>query len=238
LTLFLTLSLTLTFSLTLALTLIGLRQSSHSVDSKGEKSIEGGCNRAVTLAGTEKEAFKTSQEHMKTLIKLFGKGVENRVITDLIDAALPSVCHNRPLPCASDPTVSPTLNNSNDKIREHLGGTSCLSVDLLSNLMTEADRSFCLRYTGLDGGSNATKLSTYPFMAEILSNLKRTATATAPESSSSVKVRVRVRVMILLILRVTIIIVVSSNLNSNPDPNTNSNPNPNPTSSALFIFWT
>jgi hypothetical protein len=35
--------------------------------------------------------------------------------------------------------------------------------------MFDADKSFCGRYTGVDGGREATKLSTYTFMKEVRS---------------------------------------------------------------------
>ena len=42
-------------------------------------------------------------------------------------------------------------------------------------MMTEADRLFCERYNGADGGRRSTMLATYPFMSEISSRLHEAA---------------------------------------------------------------
>lgn len=47
-------------------------------------------------------------------------------------------------------------------------GGSCLTPPLLLGLLREADREFCLRYTGDKGGRNATLLSTFSFMKEVI----------------------------------------------------------------------
>lgn len=95
---------------------------------------------------------------MKSLHDTFGGGVNGRVITDLVDAALPKHCHSEPLPCRTDSTVK-----------------KCLTTEMLGEMLFEADRAFCERYTGSDGGFNGTMLSIYPFMTEILDNLKKAA---------------------------------------------------------------
>jgi hypothetical protein len=120
---------------------IGLRHSSHVIDEKkGEAVLAGGCDRSVSLAKTERESFVPSAAAMGELEGIFGADVKGRFITDLVDATLPPVCHNRPLPCAaSDPT-------------------RCMGVDLVGRLMAEADRAFCARYTGDKGGKAATLL--------------------------------------------------------------------------------
>jgi len=137
---------------------VGAKLSSHTVGSKGETVIEGSCVKAVTSAAAEKASFIPSKKDMTALQGVFGKEVDGRFITDLVDAALPPMCHGQPLPCAAS---SPA---------------SCLPSDLLANLMHEADRAFCYRYTGVSGGANATKLATYPFMQEILLHIRRAST--------------------------------------------------------------
>jgi len=131
---------------------VGLRLSSHVVDTKkGESTFEGGCPRSVDLAKTEREAFVPADAVMKGLEEVFGEGVRGRFITDLADAALPAVCHNRPLPCADS--------------------GACMSLELLGQVMAEADRAFCGRYAGANGGRTATLLATYPFLQEIMATL-------------------------------------------------------------------
>ena len=70
-----------------------------------------------------------------------------------------------------------TLNQSRSTAAEDLKmrgpptvRESCLTPNLLSEIMTDADTSFCRRYTGVDGGGDATKLSTYAFMNEVSCN--------------------------------------------------------------------
>ena len=115
-----------------------------------------------------------------------------QAVTDLVDSALPSVCHSRPLPCPStDTSVSDTLNvledsktsNSNEDgvgegaeaeargaalVKKGSADKTCLTPQLLTGLLREADKDFCLRYTGSNGGMNATQLSTYSFMKEVI----------------------------------------------------------------------
>ena len=115
-----------------------------------------------------------------------------QAVTDLVDSALPSVCHSRPLPCpASDTSISDTSNvledsktsNSNKDgvgvgaeaeargaavVKKGSADKTCLTPQLLTGLLREADKDFCLRYTGSNGGRNATQLSTYSFMKEVI----------------------------------------------------------------------
>ena len=99
-----------------------------------------------------------------------------KVITDLVDSALPSMCHNIQLPCnaqSSDPNEgkkqSPPLSYSDEESAQPTprAEKDCLSLELLASMLREADRAFCGRYTGAAGGDQATKLSTYAFMKEV-----------------------------------------------------------------------
>lgn len=90
-----------------------------------------------------------------------------------MDSSLPSICHSQPLPCTITDTAT-AIHNSNriiTKDREmemEAEGGSCLTPPLLLGLLREADREFCLRYTGDKGGRNATLLSTFSFMKEVI----------------------------------------------------------------------
>ena len=42
----------------------------------------------------------------------------------------------------------------------------------VGELMTQADRAFCNRYTGNDGGDTSTRLNAYPFVQEMVSALE------------------------------------------------------------------
>jgi hypothetical protein len=138
---------------------IGLRLSSKGVSkaSPGDKETAGGCPKSVTFAKEQKRSYKLDSRVADTIDELFGTRASTRFVTDLADASLPAVCHNRPLPCSMD-----------DK-------RGCLGEHELGELMEEADRAFCARYTGEQGGEVATKLSIYPFLAEIVEALQEAA---------------------------------------------------------------
>lgn len=140
---------------------VGMKLSSHHVSDKGESILEGTCAKASKLGREERNSFQTSPQVASSLERIFGDGVKGRVITDLVDAVLPSVCHNQPLPCSSQTG-------------------ECLTESLAADMMAEADRMFCNRYAGRQG-LNATMLATYPFMLEIVKALKR---ATLPDDNN------------------------------------------------------
>ena len=164
---------------------IGLKLSSHTVDASGEKALTGSCDKAVSLAKAQKSAFSIAPSVQSSLEALFtprhlknaaggeegeagGGGVRGRFVTDLADASVPHLCHNEELPCSSD-------------------GAGCMSEQLLGQLMVQADAAFCQRYTGTHGGAEATRLSIYPFLSEVLSNLKSQSAAFVPSSSKGAK---------------------------------------------------
>ena len=135
---------------------IGLRQSSHGISTAepGDKEILGSCDKGVSLAKKQKMSYVLKPSVKARVLSLFGEATSERFVTDLADASLPQLCHNRPLPCSMDESKG------------------CMDEHDLGEIMREADRSFCDRYTGPKGGEKATKLSIYPFMKEIVSNLR------------------------------------------------------------------
>jgi len=165
---------------------IGLKLSSHTVDASGEKALAGSCDKAVSLAKAQKSSFSIAPSVQSSLEALFsprpktasggaegaggggGGGVRERFVTDLADASVPHMCHNEELPCSSD-------------------GAGCMSEQLLGQLMVQADAAFCQRYTGSQGGADATRLSIYPFLSEVLSNLQSQAAAFVPAPSKGTK---------------------------------------------------
>ena len=138
---------------------IGLRLSSRGItaNNPGDKEIVGGCPRSVGLAKKQKQSYVMNGNVHSRIDSLFGNKASSRFVTDLADASLPPLCHNRPLPCS---------------LEENKG---CMTEPDLGELMEEADRAFCARYTGEDGGGVATKLSIYPFLQEILGALREAA---------------------------------------------------------------
>ena len=79
--------------------------------------------------------------------------------TDIVDSSYPRECHHLPFPCASD-------------------GVNCMSRNVFFMAREDANRQFCDRYTGRNGGMNATRLSIYPFLKEIRDTLLSSVTAT------------------------------------------------------------
>eukprot|EP01038_Epipyxis_sp_PR26KG_P005846 gene5846-8067_t len=73
--------------------------------------------------------------------------------------------------------LSSTHNVANSSIQ-------CIKRRDLNEMMNEADRWYCDRYTGLEGGMEATRLSMYPFMCEIIIDLYTSAGLTIPSSLS------------------------------------------------------
>lgn len=142
---------------------IGLRLSSKGVSSNspGDKEIAGGCPKSVSMAKQQKRSYELGQDVHGRIDSLFGEKASSRFVTDLADASLPPLCHNRPLPCSIDDSKG------------------CLTEPDLGELMAEADRAFCARYTGSSGGDIATKLSIYPFLEEIMGALRGAAESDA-----------------------------------------------------------
>lgn len=133
---------------------IGLRLSSKSADGRGDEITPGSCKRASVLADKQRKAFSTSKLVVNDISRIFNQEALTRPVTDIVDAALPQVCHSEPLPCSSS------------------SSRGCMDMHFLGTAMAEGDRYFCDRYMGKDGGAEATKLSIQPLMTEILSRLK------------------------------------------------------------------
>lgn len=77
-------------------------------------------------------------------------------IPELLDASLPNLCHQLPLPCSSDMV-------------------HCLQEEDVQLMLAESDRYYCDRFAGIHGGLNSTRLAMYPFMKEIADHLVRAA---------------------------------------------------------------
>lgn len=141
---------------------VGMRLSSKTANGSGDELHQGSCKQAFISADNERKSFITSSDLTDRISSMFSPEAIERPITDIADAALPGICHNEPLPCAANQS------------------RGCMSIPLLASAMSESDRYFCNRYTGIAGGEAATKLSLYPLMAEILKTLE-TASEASPE---------------------------------------------------------
>ena len=142
---------------------VGERFSSHHIASDGsggEQVSVGGCEASAALASQQRSAFTLDYSVEDKLIALFGSSVRERFITELTDASLARYCHEAVLPC----TIA-----SGSKSPPRPG--HCMPPLVLGKMMREADRFFCQRFAGSDGGLRATELAMYPFLSEILDSL-------------------------------------------------------------------
>jgi len=90
----------------------------------------------------------------------------NKTITEVADALYSRLCE----------TASPSLCLSGGFKKKR----KCLTDDEASALLAEADRYYCARYVGDDGGSHANTISTYPFVHELLAGLATATDAATP----------------------------------------------------------
>lgn len=134
------------------------------------------CTSAAAGAKKEKVAF-VLDDHVKARMgQLFSADKENSAwanpgdvdttfVTDMADAALARMCHNQPLPCGVGYSEA------------------CMNEEDLGELVAQADRAFCDRYSGTRGGLSSTKLNVYPFLEEIIGGLMKQANATDKEKT-------------------------------------------------------
>lgn len=141
-----------------------LHCSSNVVDPLlGELAIVGGCPRSASLAVQQRLDFEPAMAVLSAVERTYpgstrqgGAGGPPRV-TEMADALLPCKCHRTAYPApASQPAGADVLNFSTG---DGAGsGSGAIGEVLLAAVMTEADRSFCERYTGNMGGREATQL--------------------------------------------------------------------------------
>ena len=89
-------------------------------------------------------------------------------ITEVADPLMTSFCHQERFACGQE-------------------SRKCGSESLLRAVMVDSDRSFCERYTSVDGGLEYTRLDIYPFMTEVKDALVAAAEEvySRPKSGSS-----------------------------------------------------
>jgi hypothetical protein len=134
---------------------VGLRSSSHSnnYSTSGEAEFTGKCAAAVQYAQKQKASFARRSPVYAELSSSFGS-LQQQVVTDLADGSLPLYCHRRPLPCSQQ---------HNPQLRSE---SKCMHLEQLQELMAESDRYYCERFSGTEGGLQATRLAFYPFFRE------------------------------------------------------------------------
>jgi hypothetical protein len=136
---------------------LGIRSSSHGIQNPGQASIEshGSCPHAVTATRLERDHFSVTESVMQPIWALFGEKAKVLYPPEVVDTSIPSYCHQRPLPCAIG-------DESNLRM-----SPACIEKSHLEKLMWDADRYYCDRYSGSNGGYEATRLATYPFLKEV-----------------------------------------------------------------------
>jgi hypothetical protein len=129
--------------------------------------IQARCQAAVSQAAAEKASYALPGKVQQRMVDVFAEGVKGTFVTEMTDAALPKLCHNRHLPC-----------------RVGEGPETCMTEEDLGQLMVNADRAFCGRYTGSKGGRASTRLNVYPFLQQVMQALEEGG-ATSPPAADA-----------------------------------------------------
>ena len=112
------------------------------------------CPKAVAALKRMSSSYQeTAPETFQRLVNVYSPAVMERYtsvehITEVADPLLTSFCHQEKYPCGAETN-------------------KCGSDSLLRAVMVDADRSFCERFTSINGGQEYTRLDIYPFMSEI-----------------------------------------------------------------------
>ena len=138
---------------------VGLRgQSAGSnqlaKDSSGERILQGTCSRAAQLGKVQMAKYAKPGHLASELAALFGPSAAEKGITDLGDAIHASACHQLPLPC---------------------GNGGCLTYKAAAEVLNAADRFYCTRFSGSEGGKVASRVSMYPFLHVVSGGLQAAA---------------------------------------------------------------
>ena len=158
----------------------------------GELAITGGCPRSADLAAQQRVAFEPSSGVLSAVERLYpgsirqGSAGGTPRVTEIADALLPCKCHRTEYPAPVVGQSSGTgaesgmgvLNLSTDNGASSVGGREN-GEGLLVTVMTEADRSFCQRYTGDAGGREATQLGRLPTTTPVSISMTVTASMSA-----------------------------------------------------------
>ena len=122
-----------------------------------EVDVSGKCAAAVHYATTQKRAWSRPDVYTE-LEETFGEAAGELTVTDFADGFYAATCHGMALPCSED-------------------GDSCVNQGLAQTVLGLADKYYCARFAGSDGGLTGTRLSLYPFVKEVLDRLGTTKLA-------------------------------------------------------------
>ena len=167
-------------------------RSSHVVDPLlGELAITGGCPRSADLAAQQRLAFEPATAVMSAVERLYpgstrqGSAGGTPRVTEIADALLPCKCHRSeyPVPVGKSTGTGAEAGVGVMGISTGHGASSGggrgNGEHLLATVMTEADRSFCQRYTGDAGGREATQLGRLPTTTPVSISMTVTASMSA-----------------------------------------------------------
>lgn len=130
--------------------MLGIGPKMTTSDKKlGETYSKGNCDSAVKFDEKQAKSFELNENVKQKMGKVFGDKVEEMPVTHIADSLYVSACESRVL-CTQ---------------------FACVDEYLQNDIFEEADRYFCLRYTGMTGGKQSTLLSFYPFMKEVLEKI-------------------------------------------------------------------
>jgi len=116
---------------------------------------ESPCPRATRLAARQHEAFRPAKGLRENLARALGEEVMRQTATEIADALYSAGCEGDALPCAD----------------------RCISAAVAVRALDDADRHFCSRYTGHEGGAEATRLGFQPVLQEVVDRLMAAAAA-------------------------------------------------------------
>lgn len=133
---------------------------SHSSRQTNEANVQTGsrhpssgdipCAKATNLAQVQEAVFAPTHGVGTSLAHLFGPAAKHLRSVQAADAVYSTVCDRGQLPC---------------------GPNGCIDSELAQLIVSDADRHFCGRFAGQQGGAAATRLAFWPLLNEVLQHL-------------------------------------------------------------------
>lgn len=134
-------------------------ESSPGGHGGGPEIPESPCPRSTRLAAMQAASFVPAHGLIAKLGQHLGEeALRNHSVVEIADALYSASCDGDSLPHGRR-------------------GRDCASD--FAKLLDDADRRFCERYTGANGGAEATRLAFHPLLEEVLGRLRRAASSLA-----------------------------------------------------------
>jgi hypothetical protein len=141
---------------------VGLSSSSagsskRSATHEAESERAGACAKATQLAKAQIAKWTPDVDAWARLSAMYGEGIYTKLMTTgAADALFARACHAMPPPCSPH------------------GG--CVEAAVSAQVWRDADRFYCARFGGADGGRNASRLAMLPLVRDIVRRLEAAAT--------------------------------------------------------------